>query len=68
MVAIGVVFRDHLARFIGGYAENIGLGSSILAENIGFIMFTTEKSYNQGWNNLWVESVSQVVVMNVNSK
>jgi len=53
---------------MGGYAVNIGLGSSILAENIGFVMFTTEKAYNQGWNNLWVESDSQVVVMNLNIK
>jgi len=68
MVAIGVVFKDHQARFIGGYAENIGLGSSILAEKNWFVTFATEKAYYQGWNKMSVESNSQDVVMNLNIK
>jgi hypothetical protein len=54
--AYGGIFRNHLADFIGGFAENIGKNSAFFAELLGAIK-AIEIAYQNNWHNLWLETV-----------
>jgi ribonuclease HI len=66
IAAIGVIFGDHNAEFIGALAENIGYFNALFAEFLS-VMFTIEKAYEMHWSKRWIESDSQVVVNAFNS-
>jgi ribonuclease HI len=59
--AYGGIFRNHLADFKGGFAENIGKNSAYFAELLGAIR-AIEIAYQNNWNNLWLETDSELVV------
>lgn len=44
IAAIGVIFRDHNAEFIGALAENIGNFNALFAELFA-VMFAIEKAH-----------------------
>ncbi|KAK2382838.1 hypothetical protein QL285_070351 [Trifolium repens] len=52
--ACGGVFRNHLSEFVVGFAENIGLHSSLIAELSG-VMRAIEMANIHNWSNLWLE-------------
>jgi ribonuclease HI len=60
--ACGGVFRNHLAEFVVGFAENIGHHSSLIAELCG-IMRAIEMAKHHNWNNLWLETDSSLAVL-----
>jgi ribonuclease HI len=57
----GGIFRDHLADFRGGFAENIGKNSAFFAEILGAIR-AIEIAFQNHWYNLWLETDSVLVV------
>jgi ribonuclease HI len=57
----GGIFRDHLADFRGGFAENIGKNSAFFAEILGAIR-AIEIAFQNHWYNLWLETDSALVV------
>jgi ribonuclease HI len=56
------VFRNHLAEFVVGFAENIGHQSSLIAELSG-VMRAIEMANNHNWRNLWLETDSSLAVL-----
>jgi ribonuclease HI len=59
--AYGGFFRNHLANFMGGFAENIGNKSAFFAELSGAIK-AIEIAYENHWLNFWLETDSVLVV------
>jgi hypothetical protein len=62
----GGIFRNHLAYFRGGFAENISKNSAFFAEILGAIR-AIEISYQNHWFNLWLETDSELVVKAFNN-
>jgi hypothetical protein len=61
IAAYGGLFRNHLADFMGGFAENIGNKSAFFAELSGAIK-AIEIAYENHWLNFWLETDSVLVV------
>jgi ribonuclease HI len=59
-------FRNHLADFRGGFAENIGKNSAFFAEILGAIR-AIEIAYQNHWFNLWLETDFELVVKAFNN-
>ena len=59
--AIGGVFRDWQAKFLGRFAQNIGHASCLEAEFCA-TMYSLEKSLELKWRNIWNECDSEIVV------
>jgi ribonuclease HI len=60
--ACGGIFRNADSSFLGVYALNIGVSTSLKAELIG-AMIAIETATNKGWSNMWLESDSMLVVL-----
>ncbi|MCI20530.1 ribonuclease H protein, partial [Trifolium medium] len=60
LAACAGLFRDNSGDFIGGFAKNLGLASSLFAELMGAIL-AIEIAQNKGWNNMWLETDSKLV-------
>ncbi|CAJ2636465.1 unnamed protein product [Trifolium pratense] len=60
LASCGGIFRDYTATFLGGFSINIGNSYALHAELIG-VMSAIEIAHSKGWNNLWIESDSQLV-------
>ncbi|CAJ2628544.1 unnamed protein product [Trifolium pratense] len=61
LASCGGIFRDYTATFLaGGVSINIGNSYALHAELIG-VMSAIEIAHSKGWNNLWIESDSQLV-------
>lgn len=58
----GGVFRDKNADFLGSFAYNIGLSSSLIVELNG-AMYAVEIAHQKGWRNLWVKTDSMLVAL-----
>ncbi|KAK2397577.1 hypothetical protein QL285_059137 [Trifolium repens] len=54
--ACGGIFRDHTAKFCGGFAQKVP-GTVIHAELMAMIL-AMELAYSKGWKNLWLESIN----------
>jgi len=67
IAAIGLIFRDHNAGFIGALAENIGYFNALFAEFFA-VMFAIEKAHEMHWSKLWIENDSWVAVSAFNSE
>jgi ribonuclease HI len=59
--ACGGIFRNADSSFLGAYAFNIGVSTSLKAEQIG-AMIAIETAAFKGWSHLWLESDSMLVV------
>jgi ribonuclease HI len=59
--ACGGIFRNVDSSFLGAYAFNIGVSTSLKAELIG-AMIAIETAAFKGWSRLWLESDSMLVV------
>jgi len=59
--AIGVVFRNNLAHFLGGFVQNIRYATALEAE-FSAVMYAIEKAAEMRWNNIWIETDSLVVI------
>jgi ribonuclease HI len=53
------LFRDCSGDYIGGFADNLGMASSIFTELMGAI-HAIEISQSKGWNSLWLETDSNL--------
>jgi ribonuclease HI len=53
------LFRDCSGDYIGGFADNLGMASSIFAELMGAI-HAIEIAQSKGWNSLWLETDSNL--------
>ncbi|CAJ2670958.1 unnamed protein product [Trifolium pratense] len=62
----GGIFRNHEADFIYGFAEPLGVASSVFAELCG-AMRAIEIAYQKNWRSLWLESDSTIVVSTFNN-
>ena len=58
----GGIFRNNEAEFIGCFAQNLGLGSSLFAELSG-AMQAIEIAHSKGWFNFWLETDSKLVLL-----
>jgi ribonuclease HI len=61
LASCGGVFRDQNADFLLAFAEPLGIASSYFAELSGVIK-AIEISFDNQWNNLWLETDSMLVV------
>jgi ribonuclease HI len=59
--ACGGIFRDHTAKFCGGFAQKVP-GTVIHAELMAMIL-AMELAYSKGWKNLWLESDSKTALL-----
>jgi ribonuclease HI len=59
--AIGGVFRNSHAQFLGGFSQNIGHATCLEAE-LCAAMYAIEKLLALNWKNVWLESDSLMVV------
>ncbi|KAJ4702472.1 Ribonuclease H protein [Melia azedarach] len=62
--ACGGVFCDHLGNFLGGFSLCIGLNTVFFAELLAVIL-VVELAFERGWNNLWLESDSMIVIQHL---
>jgi ribonuclease HI len=56
------VFRNHKGEFLGGFAENIGITNSLVAEIMGAIL-AIECAFSRNWKHLWLECDSSLVIL-----
>jgi ribonuclease HI len=56
------LFRKNNADFICAFASNLNISSAFSVELCGF-MTAVEIAAARGWNNLWIETDSELVVM-----
>ncbi|PNY11098.1 ribonuclease H [Trifolium pratense] len=54
IASCGGIFRNHEADFVYGFAEPLGVASSIYAELYG-AMRAIEIAYKRNWRTLWLE-------------
>jgi ribonuclease HI len=59
--ACGGLFRNSNASFLGAFASNLGINTSLNSELIG-AMLAIEIANSKGWTQLWLESDSMLVV------
>jgi ribonuclease HI len=59
--AIGVVFRDCEAKFLGGFVQNIGHAFVFVAE-LYTAMYAIEKAVEFGWSVFWIKTDPLLVV------
>jgi ribonuclease HI len=59
--ACGGIFRDHTGNFLGAFSANIGVATSLFAE-IYAAIYAIEFACTRGWNNLWLECDSLLLV------
>ncbi|KAK2403171.1 hypothetical protein QL285_052632 [Trifolium repens] len=59
--ACGGIFRNSEANFCGAFAINLGTQSSFVAELMG-AMLAIEIAHHNGWNSLWLETYSKLVL------
>ncbi|WJX52536.1 hypothetical protein P8452_38639 [Trifolium repens] len=59
--ACGGIFRNANASFLGVFALNIGINTSLNAE-LAAAMLSIEIASSKGWSHLWLESDSMLVV------
>ena len=57
----GVIFRDSDGNCVGCFSDPLGNGTSYLAEIKG-VLRAIELAHEKGWNNLWIEKDSSLVV------
>jgi ribonuclease HI len=57
----GGIFRNSEANFCGAFAYNLGIQSSLYAEIMGAIL-AIELAHHKGWNSLWLETDSMLVL------
>jgi len=62
MAACGILFRNNEAEYIGCFAQNLGLRSSLFAELSG-AMQAIKIAHRNGWLNLWLEIDSMLVLL-----
>jgi hypothetical protein len=60
--ACGGIFRNCNADFICGFASRLDVSSAFAAELCGF-MTTVEIAATKEWNNLWIETDSELLVL-----
>jgi ribonuclease HI len=60
--ACGGIFRNVDSSFLGAYALNICISTSLKVELI-CAMNAIETAANKGWSHLWLESDSMLVVI-----
>lgn len=65
-VACGGIFRDYRAAILGCFSANIGNNYDLQAELLG-AMLANEIAFKKGWNNLWLECDSLLVIKTFNS-
>lgn len=58
----GGVFRNSQALFLGGFAEGLSIGNSLIAELSG-VMRTIEIAKQRGYSRLWIETDSKLAVL-----
>lgn len=58
------ILRDYFTNFLGGFASNIHYSSVLYAELMAIII-VMEVSVSKCWNNIWIESDSQVVIREI---
>ena len=58
----GGMFRDNQGLFLGGFAEGLGIGNSLIAELSG-VMRAIDIAQHRGYNKLWIETDSKLVVL-----
>jgi ribonuclease HI len=60
--ACGGIFRNSSSMCVGWFAENLGIHNAFYAELVG-AMKAIELAAAHGWNNLWLETDSKLVVL-----
>ncbi|GAU14007.1 hypothetical protein TSUD_168320 [Trifolium subterraneum] len=60
--ACGGIFRNADSTFLGAYALNLGVSTSLNDELIG-AMLAIETAASKGWSHIWLESNSMLVVL-----
>ena len=65
--ACGGIFRDHHSNFLLCFAENTGHNNAFNAELLG-AMRAIEFAKQYGWNNLWLECDSSLVINAIQNK
>jgi ribonuclease HI len=60
--ACGGIFRNSNSVFLACFAENLGGGIAFVAE-LSAAMRAIEIAHHRGWNNLWIETDSSLVVL-----
>jgi len=62
----GGLFRNSAAYHLGSFTHNGGQGNALQAE-LTSVMLAIEPVSSKDWNNLWLETISKLVVMTVTS-
>lgn len=66
VVACSGIYRGHRAAFIGCFCCNVGVQSAAVVE-LNAAMYALEIACSKGWNRLWIEADSKLVVEAFNS-
>lgn len=63
----GGTFKNNDADFLGAFALNMGISTSLCAE-LHSAIIAIEIAFNRGWNHLWLETDSMLVTLAFKSK